>query len=78
MSSSPTTSKQARRSADPPASAPVVADEVDRKIIAELQVNGRASWTEIAERVGLSVPAVARRGQHLLGSGAVRVGIMPS
>ncbi|MDQ3359252.1 MAG: AsnC family protein [Actinomycetota bacterium] len=56
----------------------MVADEVDRKIIAELQVNGRASWTEIAERVGLSVPAVARRGQHLLGSGAVRVGIMPS
>jgi hypothetical protein len=55
----------------------VVADEVDRKIIAELQVNGRASWTEIAERVGLSVPAVARRGQHLFASGAVRVGIMP-
>ncbi|MDQ3382396.1 MAG: AsnC family protein [Actinomycetota bacterium] len=55
MSSSPTTSKQARRSAEPPASAPDVADDVDRKIVAELQVHGPVSWTEIAERVGLSV-----------------------
>lgn len=52
-------------------------DETDRRIIAELQFNGRASWTEIAEREGMSVPAVARRGQQLLASGAIRIGVLP-
>lgn len=55
----------------------VVVDETDQRIIAELQVNGRASWTEIAERAGLSVPAVARRGQQLLSRGAIRIGVLP-
>lgn len=55
----------------------VVVDDTDRRIIAELQLNGRASWTEIAEREGMSVPAVARRGQQLLAKGAVRIGVLP-
>lgn len=54
----------------------VVVDETGQRIIAELQANGRASWTEIAEREGLSVAAVARRGQQLLASGAVQIGVL--
>ena len=56
----------------------LVADDVDRRIIAELQINGRASWTEIANRASMSVAAVARRGQQLFARGAVRVGVMPN
>jgi len=48
---------------------------LDRRIIAGLQADGRASWTEIAERAGTSVATATRRGQDLLASGAVRVGV---
>jgi DNA-binding Lrp family transcriptional regulator len=50
-------------------------DALDRRIIAALQLDGRANWTEIAERAGTSLATVTRRGQHLLSSGAVRVGV---
>ena len=50
-------------------------DELDRRIIAVLQADGRASWTDIADRVGSSLATVTRRGQQLLGSGVVAVGI---
>ncbi|RYE70639.1 MAG: AsnC family transcriptional regulator, partial [Oxalobacteraceae bacterium] len=36
-------------------------DEIDRKIISELQKNGRLSVTELAERVGLSLSPCHRR-----------------
>lgn len=36
-------------------------DDVDRHILAELQVEGRMSVTELAARVGLSVSACSRR-----------------
>src|SRR5215212_2424571 len=52
-------------------------DELDRRIIAALQMDGRASWTAIAERCNTSVPTVARRGQQLLTDGIVRVGVVP-
>jgi DNA-binding Lrp family transcriptional regulator len=55
--------------------APDQFDALDRRIIAALQIDGRANWTEIAERSGASLATVTRRGQHLLTSGAVRVGV---
>lgn len=55
--------------------APQQFDALDRRIIAALQIDGRANWTEIAERSGSSLATVTRRGQHLLTSGAVRVGV---
>lgn len=55
--------------------APEQFDALDRRIIAALQIDGRANWTEIAERSGSSLATVTRRGQHLLASGAVRVGV---
>ena len=41
-------------------------DEIDIKIIASLVANGRASFREIGEEVGLSAPAVKRRVDRLL------------
>jgi DNA-binding Lrp family transcriptional regulator len=52
-------------------------DDLDRRIIAALQSDGRASWTEIAELCGSSVATVARRGQQLLREGIVRVAAIP-
>lgn len=50
-------------------------DDLDRRIIAALQADGRASWTEIADDVSSSLATVTRRGQQLLASGAVGVGV---
>src|SRR5690242_3270432 len=52
-------------------------DGLDRKIIAALQMDGRASWTAIAERCNTSVATVARRAQQLFTEGIVRVGVVP-
>ena len=43
-------------------------DELDLKIIRKLQVDGRASVTELAEEVGSSRPTVTSRLHRLLGS----------
>ncbi len=52
-------------------------DPLDRRIVAAMQSNGRASWTEIADLCGTSVTTVARRGQLLLRDGVVRVAVIP-
>jgi DNA-binding Lrp family transcriptional regulator len=47
-------------------------DTIDRKIIAELQVEGRLTVTELAQRVGLSVAPCHRRLRELERTGAIR------
>ena len=47
--------------------------QLDRRIIAALQLNGRASWKQVATAVGATESTVARRGQQLLDSGVVVV-----
>jgi len=47
-------------------------DEVDRKILAELQYDGRLTLTELAQRVRLSVSPCHRRLRALEHSGAIR------
>ncbi|HZD72120.1 MAG TPA: AsnC family transcriptional regulator [Actinomycetes bacterium] len=51
-------------------------DPLDRRIIAALQMDGRASWTDIADACGTSLATVARRAQQLLGEGVVRVAVI--
>src|SRR3954453_1886601 len=41
------------------------APDVDRALMAALARDGRASYTDLAERVGLSVSAVHQRGRRL-------------
>jgi DNA-binding Lrp family transcriptional regulator len=47
-------------------------DVIDRKIIAELQAEGRLTVTELAQRVGLSVAPCHRRLRELERAGAIR------
>ena len=46
-------------------------DELDRRIVAALVEDGRATYAQIGTRVGLSAPAVKRRVDRLRASGAV-------
>lgn len=47
-------------------------DEMDRKILACLQEDGRASFAALATRVPLSAPALKRRVDRLVERGAIR------
>ena len=48
-------------------------EDSDRRIVAALQLNGRASWKQVAAALGAPESTVARRGQHLLDSRLVSV-----
>lgn len=56
-----------------PSGAPEPLDPLDRKIVAALQVDGRAPWHRIAEVLDESERTVTRRGTALLASNVVRV-----
>jgi DNA-binding Lrp family transcriptional regulator len=47
--------------------------QLDQRIIAALQLNGRATWKQVAAAVGTTESTVARRGQQLLDSRTVVV-----
>ncbi len=47
-------------------------NRIDKKIIAELQANGRLSITELAERIGLSLSPCHRRVKALEESGVIK------
>ncbi|HEY8545800.1 MAG TPA: Lrp/AsnC family transcriptional regulator, partial [Acidimicrobiales bacterium] len=47
-------------------------DELDRKILACLVDNGRATYAEVGARVGLSTPAVKRRVDRLVATGVIQ------
>jgi len=48
-------------------------DSVDQQIIAALQVNGRASWKDIACATGISESTVVRRGKRLIDGSVLQV-----
>jgi len=47
-------------------------DEIDRKILAELQADGRMTNVELASRVGISAPPCLRRVRGLEEAGYIR------
>jgi DNA-binding Lrp family transcriptional regulator len=49
----------------------VAFDELDKRIVAALVADARATYAEIGEAVGLSAPAVKRRVDKLLAAGAI-------
>ena len=49
-----------------------VLDDLDRKILQSLQEDGRTPVAQIAERIGLSRPAVAERMEKLERAGVIR------
>ena len=53
-------------------------DETDRAIIAQLQYDGRKSYTDIAAELGVSEASIRRRVKSLTDEGALQVvGIVP-
>lgn len=46
-------------------------DDTDRRIVAWLQRDGRASYREVGSDVGLSAPAVKRRVDRLMAAGVI-------
>jgi Lrp/AsnC family transcriptional regulator, regulator for asnA, asnC and gidA len=52
---------------------PVVLDEIDRRIIEQLQEDGRKPYTQMAPAVGLSEAAVRQRVQRLIDAGAMQI-----
>ncbi len=51
----------------------VTLDEVSKKIIEQLQQDGRRSYAAVAESVGLSEAAVRQRVQRMLRAGVVQI-----
>ena len=51
-----------------------VLDVIDKALIEQLERDGRATYADLAPRVGLSQPAVRTRVQRLIESGAVTIG----
>jgi len=51
----------------------VVLDEIDKRIIEQLQQDGRRPYTQIAPAVGLSEAAVRQRVQRLVDSGVMQI-----
>ena len=51
-------------------------DEIDRKILAELQADGRMTNVELAKRVGISAPPCLRRVRTLGGNRLISAAIM--
>ena len=47
-------------------------DDLDRRILEELKVDGRVSYQELGERIGLSPTAVKRRMDRMHETGAIR------
>jgi Lrp/AsnC family transcriptional regulator, leucine-responsive regulatory protein len=50
---------------------PKAIDDVDLRILTELQTNARVSFAELGRRVALSAPAVAERVQRLEDTGVI-------
>ncbi len=58
--------------ADPPDAGPPALDAVDRRILAELQADGRITNVELARRAGISAPPCLRRVRRLEEAGIIR------
>lgn len=52
---------------------PVVLDQISKRLIALLQVDGRASYAALAKQVGLSEAAVRQRVQRLIESNVMQI-----
>jgi len=56
-----------------PASARVVLDDISKRIIEQLQQDGRRSYASIGKAVGLSEAAVRQRVQRLIDGGVMQI-----
>ena len=52
--------------------------KTDKKIILELQKNGRASYAQLASKLGISVSTVASRIERLIRSRVIEIRAIPN
>jgi DNA-binding Lrp family transcriptional regulator len=52
-----------------------IIDDIDRKILQELTVDGRVSFTELAEKIGLSTNTVLKRYYKLVENGSIKISV---
>jgi Lrp/AsnC family transcriptional regulator for asnA, asnC and gidA len=55
------------------ARSPVTLDGVDKRLIEQLQLDGRLPYTQLAEKVGLSEAAVRQRVRRLVDTGVTQI-----
>lgn len=67
--------ESSQQSLDRGTSKKITIDELDGQIVAELALDGRASFTQIAKKIGVSTDTVIKRYNKLRQSGAVKVSI---
>ena len=60
-----------------PLGPPRALDETDRQIIQQVQSDGRMSFTEIANRTGVSATSAADRYRRLVSDGILRILVIP-
>src|SRR5215471_7161357 len=53
-------------------------DAIDTRIVECLQVDGRASWTQIARQIGVPTSTAFRRGTALLEGNAILIATLPT
>lgn len=53
-------------------------DALDKKLIKELQGNGRSSYLDLAKKLGKSVSTISRRVDRLLDNGIIKVVAIPN
>ncbi len=63
--------EQGRRAMTPPEA--IVLDDIDKRIIEQLQQDGRRPYTQMAPAVGLSEAAVRQRVQRLIDAGVMQI-----
>jgi len=59
----------------PKLSETIIIDELDKQIVARLTLDGRASFTKIAKKIGLSTDTVVKRYHKLREKGSIKVSI---
>jgi Lrp/AsnC family leucine-responsive transcriptional regulator len=47
-------------------------DDIDRELVLRLQEDGRVSWVQLADALGVTPPAIAQRVRRLEGRGILR------
>lgn len=55
---------------------PVLVDEIDDKLINELRIDGRAKFTTLAKKLGISSATVSRRVTSLIENGVIQITIV--
>ena len=53
-------------------------DELDQKLIQELQENGRQSYVDLAKKLGVAEGTVRKRIKHLLDMGLIKIIAVPN